>query len=384
MPFTSTPSPPRSRSRSRASTTDASQPRQMSTPLTLSIDLHSPASREPSETRYRLYSSHPAPPSHEDPPYCESPRIERSHKSTSVLRANDNSYSRRESTTPPSEPSGQLTPLSNTSSSNRYTSTTHVNRSKSLIQGSKDVEVKRPLAPGSPCSSTHSGEQERQNPASGGSDAIEEVDSTLKPELMDSPRPSNDSGDLASDEDIEMGDVYDESESDDDSTEERWMPTLTEFEASIVAATGGNLPLAARLIPQLQEIFRQEKSPVIGIWETTHRKSAGNSHDCDSGAAAGGGDSLHHYKGQDNHRRRQRRDDEDTGEGNNNSQEGNGDDKRKSPESSAAEGFGSLEFACPFKKKNPEKYNGDYRSSNVKKGEYKKCDSGFDNDKMFR
>lgn len=125
MPFTRTPSPPRSRSRSRASTTDASQPRQISTPLTLSIDLHSPASREPSETRYRLYSSHPARPYHEEPLYCKFPRVERSHKSTSVLRANDNSYSRRESTTPPSELSGQLTPFSNTSSSKRYTSTTH-------------------------------------------------------------------------------------------------------------------------------------------------------------------------------------------------------------------------------------------------------------------
>ncbi|PMD29283.1 hypothetical protein L207DRAFT_261910 [Hyaloscypha variabilis F] len=239
MPFTRTPSPPRSRSRSRASRTDASQPRQMSTPHTLSIDLPSPASRESSETRYGLYSSHPAPPSHEDPPYCELPRIERSHKSTSALRANESSYSRRESTTPPSEPSGQPTPLSNNSSSK-----------------SKDSEVKRPLVPGSSYSNTHSGEQERQNPAPGGSDAIEEVASTLKPQLMDSPRPSNDSGDLASDEDVEMGDLYDESESDDDSTEERWIPTLKEFEASVIAATGGNLPLAARLIPQLQEIFR--------------------------------------------------------------------------------------------------------------------------------
>jgi hypothetical protein len=201
---------------------------------------------------------------------------------------------------------------------------------------------------------------------------------------MNPPRPSNNSGELASDEDVEIGDVYDESESDDDSTEERWMPTPKEFEASIVAATGGNLPLAARLIPQLQEIFRQEKSPVIGIWETTYRKSAGNPHDYDSRTTVGGGDSLHPYKGQGNDRKRQRRDDEDTGEENNNGQGGNGDDERKNPKSSTAESFGSLEFACPFKKKNPEKYNGDYRSSNVKKGEYKKCDSGFDNDKMFR
>lgn len=211
---------------------------------------------------------------------------------------------------------------------------------------------------------------------------MEDVDSPLKLESIGPSRPSSDSGDLTSHEDFEMADMDDESESDDDSTEEQYILDLGTFEDHVVAATGVNLSLAARLIPQLLEMFRQERFPVVGIWETSYRKCPGNCHGRDSGTAGGG--SLHTHNGQDNHRKRQRREDGDTGEGNNNGHEGDGDDEREIPQTSAAEGSSSLQFACPFKKHNPEKYNGDYQSPDMKKGVYKTCDLGISHDKSFK
>ena len=181
-----------------------------------------------------------------------------------------------------------------------------------------------------------------------------------------------------------MDDEYHEIESETDSIEQRWVSTDENFEASVLRATENNLDLAARLIPQLYEMFQQEESSVIGFWETCYRQRVGNSYGQGSGTP-GGGDSLCGYTSQNtNDRKRQRKGDKDNGEEENNNQEGNGDGDRGNAKGGAAGGSDSLSFACPFKKKYPEKYNGTVTSSNGKKGEYRTCDSGFDNDNRFR
>jgi hypothetical protein len=263
--------------------------------------------------------------------------------------------------------------LTNTSSRKRYVTTTQISRSRSLTETSEDDKLKKPPALGS---SLPSGPKELHSSAPETSNAIQEVYS---------PRPNNDSGDPASDEDDEIDDEYHENDSETDSIEQRWVSTDEDFEASVLRATENNLDLAARLIPLLYEMFQQEESSVVGFWETCYRQRVGNSYGQGSGTPGGGGDSLHGYTSQNkNDRKRQRKEDEDNGEEENNNQEGNGDPDRGNTKGGSAGGSDSLSFACPFKKKYPEKYNGTVTSSNGKKGEYRTCDAGFDNDNRFK
>ncbi len=103
MASTRNSSPSRSRSRSAASTTYATQPRQVITPENL--DRFSPASRDPSECRY-THRDQSAANSDEGPLLTESPRIFR--KSTNAPRANEDSTSRHESATLLPERTGRL------------------------------------------------------------------------------------------------------------------------------------------------------------------------------------------------------------------------------------------------------------------------------------
>jgi hypothetical protein len=197
-----------------------------------------------------------------------------------------------------------------------------------------------------------------------------------------SPQPDKNSGDVAFNEN---DDRDDESESENDSIEERWVSTDEDFEARVLRATENNFGLAARLIPQLYEMFQQEESSVVGFWETSYRKRVGNSYDQGSKIQGGGGDSLGNGTGQNsNDRKRQREDDEENGEEDKNSQEGNRDGDRGNTKGCGGGGSYPPLLACPFNKKYPLKYNGSYRSPYGGKYEYRTCDSGFENDHRFR
>ncbi len=214
---------------------------------------------------------------------------------------------------------------------------------------------------------------------------MEEIDSFNKMESMDFPQLDNGPSGSASALDNKMDDEYYESESEADSVEERWVPTYEDLEVNVFRATGNNLDLAARLIPQLYEMFQQEESSVVDFLETCYRQSVENSYGQGSKTSGGGASSFSGYTGQDtNNRKRQRKDDEDNGEEENNSQEGNRDSDPKNTKSDDAEGSNPRSFACPFNKRHPKKYNGTYRSLNGKKGEYRTCDAGFDNDTRFK
>lgn len=195
--------------------------------------------------------------------------------------------------------------------------------------------------------------------------------------------PNNNSGDFAADEDDE---IDNESESENDSIEERWVSTDEDFEASVLRATDNNFNLAARLIPQLYEMFQQEESPVVGFWETCYRTRVGNSYNQGSATQGRGGGSFGSYTGQhSNDRKRQREDDEGNGEEDNNNQEGNRDGGWGNTKGGTSGSSYPQPLACPFNKKYPLKYNGSYRSPHGgRKGEYRTCDSGFDNENRFR
>jgi hypothetical protein len=104
-----------------------------------------------------------------------------------------------------------------------------------------------------------------------------------------SPQPEENSGDVTLNED---DDIDDDSESENDSIEERWVPTDEDFEARVLRATENNFSLAARLIPQIYEMFQQEGSSFVGFWETSYQKRVGNSYGQGSKTQGGGGDSL--------------------------------------------------------------------------------------------
>jgi hypothetical protein len=194
------------------------------------------------------------------------PRYVESYIGVSQHSIRDSDLQMGSITSPLSESCQQLTPLTNTSSRKRYVTTTQISRSRSLTETSEDDKLKKPPALGS---SLPSGPKELHSSAPETSNAIQEVYS---------PRPNNDSGDPASDEDDEIDDEYHENDSETDSIEQRWVSTDEDFEASVLRATENNLDLAARLIPLLYEIFQQEESSVVGFWETCYRQRVGNSY----------------------------------------------------------------------------------------------------------
>jgi len=236
------------------------------------------------------------------------------------------------------------------------------------------------LVPNSPRSIEKSNEDK---PPSHSSVAAE---SNLKP---DSEKSKLDSigvlSEFVSEDDHDMDDEESDIESEEDYVEERWRSTEEAFEASVVRATGNNLELAARLIPQLYEIFQQEQSPVIGFWETCYRERGGPSYVPGSGTQ-GGDQPLGGYSGQDTNtwKRQKRADEDDRGDyRNNQGGDRDRDGNRKNTNDTDAESKTTLHLACPFNKRQPKIYNR-FHGSPEGKGEYNICESGIPNDKDFR
>jgi hypothetical protein len=172
-------------------------------------------------------------------------------------------------------------------------------------------------------------------------------------------------------------------DSEDDSFEERWVPTDEAFEASILRTTGNNLDLAARLIPQLYEMFQQEESFVVGFWETCYRTRVGNPYDQGAGMPGGWGEPFSSNTGQNtNLGKRQRENEEENSQGDDN-QDGDRDGDGSNTKGCGAGDSKPLPFACPFNKKYPSIYDRFYRSPNGK-GEYSTCESGFDTYQRFK
>jgi hypothetical protein len=306
-------------------------------------------SREGSQDEYKLY------------PDFEDLRIEKDQRSTKKPRyveecleanhSNNDSDPRRETSIPkPPVAAQQLTPLTKASSSTRYATNRQNDRPRLLIVTSEDDEFKKlPVdSPESP--------QSKSNPQEVSSDKYDDTD----------------------DQECEF-------ESEEDCFEERWVPNDEDFEANVIRATGNDFALAARLIPQLYEMFEQEESPVVGFWEAGYRKCAGNSSGYTSGSPGGGFNQFGSYTGQStNRKKRQRGNDEDSGEGSSSNQDGDGDGDGGNAEGSATSGSSTHPLACPFNKKYQSKYNGSYKPLNGKRGVYKSCGLGFADYQRFR
>ncbi len=209
------------------------------------------------------------------------------------------------------------------------------------------------------------------------SDAIEGVDSMLK---EDSPHSKSTHQELSSDEEDYMDNVDYQSESEDNSCDEGWVTTNKDFGARVLRATDNNFGLAARLIPQLYDMFQKEKSPVVGFWQASYHTYTGNPSEYATGTSGGGFNSSGTYTGQNtNQGKRKRGNDEGNGEGSSNNRDGDGDGDGGNTRGSAVGGPISLPLACPFNKRDPLKYNAHYGSPNGK-GVYKTCESGFYSD----
>ncbi|CZR54039.1 uncharacterized protein PAC_03922 [Phialocephala subalpina] len=147
------------------------------------------------------------------------------------------------------------------------------------------------------------------------------------------------------------------------------------YEALVIQAVGGDLDLAARLIPQLHAMWYQERSAVLGPWQsgfTQHGPGAGNGH---VGSAAmhifsagnsgsnksGNGDSNEQQDNQDHGQDEQQ-------------QDGNDDDRSGGPKKRARSISNEQQhFACHFHKKDPEKYNAFHSSEQGGKAPYRTC-----------
>jgi hypothetical protein len=254
-------------------------------------------------------------------------------------------------------------------------------RFRLLTTSSNDDEFQKPPIFGSSCSKTWWNPEELPSHPHQGSEVDEEAGSKIK---IDSSEPKATFAGSWADGDDELDDEESSFESEEDSFEERWIPTDEDLETSVLQATGNNLDLAARLIPPLYEMFQQEKSSVVGFWEPCYRQKPGNSYDQDSGEQGDGGEPLSSHTDQHaNNRKRQRENDEEHQGADNNQDRDRDGDAGNNAGSSGANPNSRL-FACPFNKKYPSKYNGLYRSPNARKGEYKTCESGFDTEQRFR
>jgi len=165
-----------------------------------------------------------------------------------------------------------------------------------------------------------------------------------------------------------------QSESEDEALGDIWVPSSEDFEQRVLHATDFNFELAAHLIPVLYTTFQGEESSVLGRWETSYRTRAGRLHDQSAGICGG-----IHFSGGDQSRAppsRKRRKGNETEDDDTQNGQGNGDELSDNPDQNIANE--SFLLACPFYKRDPSKYNGSsYRTSEVRKGEYAKCDSGF-------
>ena len=213
------------------------------------------------------------------------------------------------------------------------------------------------------------------------SEAIQDVDSSIKLDDWQS-KGSLSSGCSSGEEDDIKDDEYELFESEDDSFEARWISTDEEFEATVLHTTGNDFSLAARLIPQLYEMFRLEESSVVGFWEMCYNQRVGYSHAEGPGDQGARAQPRRSYASPPTSlKKRPRENGEGDGEGADNNQDGDKDDDGNTEEHV---GSHCPLFACPFNKKYPEFYNGLHRSPDTRKGEYKTCQLGYDTEQPFK
>ncbi|PMD15903.1 hypothetical protein NA56DRAFT_323371 [Hyaloscypha hepaticicola] len=315
------------------------------------------------ETRQLLYTWHP---------FHKDPEMPKDQGSTSKPRYVEKaSYADGDSdpepegiTTPTREWGHQLTPLTNTSSESEY------------------CEPQKVLASENPDRDVRPGPEELSMHAPTASEAIQDADASIKVDDWQSKVILLSGCSSGEDDDME-DDEHELLDSEDDYFEERWVSTDKEFEATVFHATGNDFCLAARLIPQLYEMFRQEESSVVGFWEMCYRQRVGNSYGQGPGEQGGSaGPRRSDASPTTRLRKRLRENDDGDGEGADNNQDGD-----KNDDGNTEEHIGSPKpppFACPFNKKYPSFYNGLHRSPDTRKGEYKTCQLGYDTEQRFK
>lgn len=183
-------------------------------------------------------------------------------------------------------------------------------------------------------------------------------------------------------------DEWHHSGSEDDLLEAHWVPTDGDFEADVLRATGNNAEVAARLMEQLHDIFRKERSLVLGFWQAGSYKRAGNPGDSPAGTPGDWDNSHDSPTGQNSNDRQPKRQKMDGGKdgqgGGNNPGGGNGGGDRRNSKAGTAGTPYSIPLACPFNKRDPRKYCGSSRSPAGKNFEYRTCETPFYYDQRFK
>jgi hypothetical protein len=187
-----------------------------------------------------------------------------------------------------------------------------------------------------------------------------------------------------------MGEDEDDAEDDEEDNEDNdWSGQDDNLEAIVLAALGGNLPLAAHLIPTLHKALYSEFSTKItrkvGPWCHGLAKSApgmGSSGNQDVTSS-----NVHMNDSTSNPRKRQRRstghdrdpDEEEDDDGDEDDEKGNPDGLGDTPETGGL--AQNPRLACPFHKRSPEKYCIQHGNvENSKKSDYRACAGpGFKN-----
>ncbi|KAF8854410.1 hypothetical protein BDZ45DRAFT_728818 [Acephala macrosclerotiorum] len=177
------------------------------------------------------------------------------------------------------------------------------------------------------------------------------------------------------DEDENNESDSDDSSAVDESDDEELVPQSESYEALVIQAVGGNFDLAARLIPQLHNLWYQERSAVLGAWQpssTQRGSSAGNGHvgsstmhifaAGNSGSKKGGNKASNEQQDNQDHGQDEHEEDSDD------------DDEIGRPKKKA----GSIShekqlLACHFHKRYPERYNAFHTSENCGKFQYRTC-----------
>jgi hypothetical protein len=250
------------------------------------------------------------------------------------------------------------------------------------MESSEDYEPQKVLASDNPERDVRPKTEEFPIHSPTASEAIQDVDSSIKLDDWQS-KGSLSSGCSSGEDDDMEDDEYELFESEDDSFEARWISTDKEFEATVLHTTGNDFSLAARLIPQLYEMFRQEESSVVGFWEMCYNQRVGNAHAEGPGDQGGRAEPRRSYASPPTSlRKRLRVNDEGDGEGADSNQDGDKNDDGNTEEHVGNPS--SPPFACPFNKKYPSFYNGLHRSPNTRKGEYKTCQMGYDTEQRFK
>jgi hypothetical protein len=190
-----------------------------------------------------------------------------------------------------------------------------------------------------------------------------------------------------SDSDMSEGEEEENDEDEDDSDDE-WSCQDDNLEAVVLEALGGDLKLAAHLIPALHKsIYAESMANItqkVGPWRSGLIKSCSGADETNSSKTTSSNEQSNGSKS--NPRKRQKRpgsvnqsrevDDE---EDDDDDDDKDGKNSRENPASGSAAPLPRL--ACPFHKLNPAKYGIQHsESQNAKKTDYRSCAGpGFKN-----